>query len=80
MLLERLIAMVRRDFGELAYECFRRMALDGKTSAQVAEELNRQRKPARPLTKDAVRQSKCRFLRRLREESAAWGLGVPQDR
>jgi RNA polymerase sigma-70 factor (ECF subfamily) len=48
------------DFDQKTWQAFRRMAVDGHLSAEIAADLG--------MTKDAVRQAKCRVLRRLRDE------------
>ncbi len=76
LVLDRLVDAVRGELDELTWECFRRMVQGRQTAAEIAEQLNRERSPRPPLTAASVRQRKCRFLRRLREESRTLGLPV----
>ncbi len=63
-LLHRAMGLLKSDFEEHTWRAFWRMAVDGQSSADVAEELG--------MTKKAVRQAKYRVLRRLRAELDAW--------
>ena len=56
----RALELVRSEFEERTWQAFWKCAVDGKTPAEVAEEMSM--KPA------AVRQAKSRVLRRLKEE------------
>jgi RNA polymerase sigma-70 factor (ECF subfamily) len=58
---ERLMDLVRNDFGAEAWEAFRRFAIAGRPAAEVAEELG--------TTTNAVLLAKSRILKRLREEA-----------
>jgi RNA polymerase sigma-70 factor (ECF subfamily) len=60
LVVRRLLGVIRADFPERTYQAFWRTAVDGLTAAEVAEELG--------MTIAAVRQAKCRVLKRLREE------------
>lgn len=60
--LARLLEMVKADFEATTWEAFRRVMLEGKDAAQVAEELG--------VSANAVRLAKSRVLKRLREEAA----------
>lgn len=59
-LLHRALGLLKSDFEEQTWRAFWRMAVDGRTSVEVAEELG--------MSKKAVRQAKYRVLRRLRDE------------
>jgi RNA polymerase sigma-70 factor (ECF subfamily) len=52
--------LIRSDFDEKTWRAFWRMAVDGRKATEVAQELS--------MSADAVRQAKCRVLRRLRHE------------
>lgn len=56
----RALDAIQNDFDPTTWKAFWRMAVDELSSAEIAEELD--------MTKDAVRQAKCRVMRRLREE------------
>jgi len=58
---EKLLAIVGPDFTPATWEAFRRFALNGLPSTQVALELG--------LTENAVIQAKSRILKRLRAEA-----------
>ena len=58
---EKLLAVVRPDFGDDTWRAFTRFAVDGLPAAAVAEELG--------MTDNAVLQAKYRVLKRLREEA-----------
>jgi RNA polymerase sigma-70 factor (ECF subfamily) len=57
----KLLALVQPDFSPATWQAFRRFAIDGLPSAQVAVELG--------LTENAVLQAKSRILKRLRQEA-----------
>jgi RNA polymerase sigma-70 factor (ECF subfamily) len=59
-LLRRAIEMIRGDFGESTWICFRRTVLEGCPAVVVAADLE--------MTSKAVRQAKYRVLHRLRTE------------
>lgn len=61
-LVRRALASIKPHFSETSWQAFWRMAIDGQSAADVAEELR--------LTPTAVRQAKYRVLCRLREELA----------
>jgi RNA polymerase sigma-70 factor (ECF subfamily) len=54
--------IIRNDFEETTLKAFWGMAVDGRSSADVASDLG--------LSKEAVRRAKFRVLKRLREELA----------
>jgi RNA polymerase sigma-70 factor (ECF subfamily) len=56
----RALAMIRRDFDDSTWQAFWAAAVDERPSAEVGTEFG--------LTANAVRKSKARVLRRLREE------------
>lgn len=58
--LQRALAMIRRDFDERTWAAFWAAAVDGRPSAEVGAELG--------LSANAVRQAKARVMRRLRAE------------
>jgi RNA polymerase sigma-70 factor (ECF subfamily) len=58
---DRLLAVVKPDFGPETWEAFTRFALDGRPAASVAEELG--------MSASAVMQAKFRVLKRLRAEA-----------
>ena len=60
LLFQRAMELIRRDFAEKTWQAFLGVVVDGKTSAEVAEELS-----MRPGT---VRVAKSRVLHRLRRE------------
>lgn len=68
LIVRRALKAVRNDFSERAWEAFRRMVIDGQSSADIAADLG--------MTQEAVRRAKFRVLRRLREELD--GLFPPQ--
>jgi RNA polymerase sigma-70 factor (ECF subfamily) len=59
--LQKLLSIVRPDFGQKTWEAFIRFALEGAAAAQVAGELQ--------MSESAVVQAKFRILKRLREEA-----------
>jgi RNA polymerase sigma-70 factor (ECF subfamily) len=59
--LQRLLAIVQADFEPKTWQAFTRVALDGLSLAEVAQEL--------ALSESAVAQAKFRVLKRLREEA-----------
>ena len=62
LVLRQGVELIRNDFDPKTWTAFLRTAVEGHNSAEVAEELG--------MTKDAVRQAKCRILRRLRKDLA----------
>lgn len=58
-LLARGIGQIRDEFADRSWEVFQRAVIDGVTTAKVAEEFE--------ITAAAVRQTRSRILRRLRE-------------
>jgi RNA polymerase sigma-70 factor (ECF subfamily) len=58
--LHRALELVRNDFGATTWQAFLRVAVQGRTAADVAAELG--------ISVNAVRKAKARVLRRLREE------------
>ncbi len=54
------LELIRAEFEERTWRAFWRMAVDERSSPDVAAELG--------MTKQAVRQAKCRVVRRVREE------------
>jgi RNA polymerase sigma-70 factor (ECF subfamily) len=61
LILQGLLNVVRNDFDERTFEAFWRTAVNGEPTKQVAQDLK--------MSVEAVRQAKCRVLRRLREEA-----------
>ena len=61
-LCERLLEMAKAEFQPATMEAFRRVALEGRKAAEVADELG--------LTANAVRIAQSRVMRRLRELGA----------
>lgn len=59
-LLHRALDLIRKDFNQITWTAFSRIALENREIQDVAKELG--------LTENAVRQAKFRVLRRLREE------------
>ena len=59
-LLHRALDLIRKDFNQITWTAFSRIALENRDVQDVAKELG--------LTENAVRQAKFRVLRRLREE------------
>lgn len=59
-LLRRAIELIRTDFEESTWQCFRQIVLEDRTAVDVAQEIG--------MTPRAVRQAKYRVIRRLREE------------
>lgn len=57
----KLLALVKGDFEPNTWHAFTRFALEGRSAAQVAEELG--------MKESAVMQAKSRILKRLREEA-----------
>lgn len=66
VLLKQIVKRIRGDFTEKSWDVFHLLIVAENTSSEVAETM--QMKPA------AVRQIRCRILRRLREEYAKFGL------
>ena len=60
LIARRALNLIRHDFDEKTWQAFWRMTVEAHSSAEIGEDLG--------MTKDAVRQAKCRVLRRLREE------------
>ena len=60
VLLRRVLDLLRTDFDEQTFQAFWRCTVDGQASKSVAVELK--------MTAGAVRQAKCRVMRRLRDE------------
>ena len=58
-LIQRAASAIKDDFEEHTWQAFWRLAVDGHSSAEIAQDLN--------LTTGAVRQAKFRVLARLRE-------------
>jgi RNA polymerase sigma-70 factor (ECF subfamily) len=58
---QKLLVLVRPGFASATWQAFTRFALDGQSSARVAEELG--------MSESAVVQAKSRVLKRLREEA-----------
>lgn len=58
---EKLLAVVRRDFTPVTWEAFQRFGVEGVPAGRVAEELG--------LSENAVILAKSRVLKRLREEA-----------
>jgi len=59
-LVQRALQLIQTDFDEATYQAFKRMVVDDRPAAEVADEL--------AMTANAVRQAKFRILRRLRED------------
>jgi RNA polymerase sigma-70 factor (ECF subfamily) len=59
-LFHQALGLIRDEFEQRTWQAFWRMAVDNRTSAEVAGELG--------MTTNAVRMAKSRVLRRLREE------------
>ena len=67
MIVRQALRLIRGEFAETTWQAFWRTAVEGRFSAEVAADLG--------ITKEAVRQAKCRVLRRLREMVAwLWSL------
>ena len=60
LLVHRLLELIRDDFEEGTWAAFWAMVVEDKTAGEIAVELNK--------SPEAVRQAKCRVMRRLREE------------
>jgi len=60
LLVHRALKLIRNDFTERNWQAFWRLAVDGQTATEIAEDLG--------MTPSAVRQAKYRVLCRLREE------------
>jgi RNA polymerase sigma-70 factor, ECF subfamily len=60
VLIHRALELIRPDYADHTWEAFWRCAINAERSDRVARELN--------MTTDAVRQAKCRILKRLRRE------------
>jgi len=58
---EKLIGLIKPDFGASAWEAFQRFAIQGQPAAQVAADLG--------ISENAVLLAKSRILRRLRKEA-----------
>jgi len=58
---QKLVAIVRPQFGQQAWDAFERFALSGLPAAQVAAEFG--------MSENSVLKSKSRILKRLREEA-----------
>ena len=56
----RALELIRAEFEERTWRAFWRTTIDERPSPEVAAELG--------MTKQAVRQAKCRVIRRVREE------------
>ena len=65
-LLHRALEGIQAEFKEATWRAFWRMAVDGQTAADVAQELG--------MTAGAVRVAKCRVLNRLRHELGDLGI------
>jgi RNA polymerase sigma-70 factor (ECF subfamily) len=59
-LMHRAIGLIRAEFEEKTWQAFWRATIDERKAPDIAEELG--------MTSVAVRQAKCRVLRRLRQE------------
>jgi RNA polymerase sigma-70 factor (ECF subfamily) len=59
-LMHRAIGLIRAEFEEKTWQAFWRAAIDEQKAPEIAEELG--------MTSVAVRQAKCRVLRRLKQE------------
>jgi RNA polymerase sigma-70 factor (ECF subfamily) len=59
-MLHRAIGLIRDEFEEKTWQAFWRAAIDEQKAPDIAEELG--------MTSMAVRQAKCRVLRRLKQE------------
>lgn len=60
LLVHRALRLVRNDFSEHNWQAFWRLAVEGQSATEIADELD--------MTPSAVRQAKYRVLCRLREE------------
>jgi len=60
LLVQQARDLIRADFDTKTWQAFLRMAVDDQKAADVGEELE--------MSANAVRQAKCRVLRRLRQE------------
>ena len=60
LIVRQVLRVIRADFSEQTFNAFWRTTVDGRSAAEAAEELG--------TTIPAVRQAKCRVLKRLREE------------
>jgi RNA polymerase sigma-70 factor, ECF subfamily len=60
LLLQAILTRIRPEFNEKSWQAFWRLAVEGHSSSEIATDLG--------MTPEAVRQSKARILRRLRNE------------
>jgi len=72
LVVRQVLKVIRGDFEEHTFQACWRMTVDGLSAAEVADELG--------MTIPAVRQAKCRILKRLREELGAMGIRVTPPR
>ena len=66
LIVRRVLQVIRGDFKDHTFKAFWKTAVDGLSTADVAEDLG--------MTVPAVRQAKARVLRRLRDELDGMGL------
>ena len=60
LIVRQVLKVIRRDFAQQTFDAFWRTAVEGQSAPEAAEALG--------MTVPAVRQAKCRILKRLREE------------
>lgn len=71
-LMHRVIGLIRAEFEDKTWQAFWRTTIDEQKAPEIAEELG--------MTSVAVRQAKCRVLRRLKQEMGVNGRLRPSTR